>query len=326
MCERDFQSGQICEGSFTQCYGHCWAQYETDVPNLQCQEKDRKIDWSATKKIECYLDVLLHDYSEKELLDNCGSKECVNVARETSYKHCSTICQNVDHNGEWPNLDVNYKGEYHKIDNHEFRHKHEDKEVVGPGGYHLGDSIYKCDMNGEDKVFTKHRGGYVRKSDDKADRKSEYRCTEHLDIDYQIPPCVKCRPPLPPVCSDYFHCKYYEEFDKTCKIGCITDCCPEDAKGKGGCFSDQELTSCTHKDCDETGENCDAYSMTGEFRGPHWDDHKDTIKFGEHTYVWAYNRCECMECKYERPEYPEIIEDRECGHGVHTWGKGAYES
>ena len=53
----------------------------------------------------------------------------------------------------------------------------------------MGDALYACDANGA-AVMTRHRGGHK-------DRVGEARCTEHLDIDYQIPPCCDCAPEPP---------------------------------------------------------------------------------------------------------------------------------
>ena len=48
------------------------------------------------------------------------------------------------------------------------------------------------------EVMTRHRGGGK-------DPVGEARCTEQLDIDYQIPPCCDCEPLSPPVCDEAFH-------------------------------------------------------------------------------------------------------------------------
>jgi len=68
----------------------CWAEYEEQVHATECLEKDCKIDWLAIQKIECYLDVLLHDVSKKEFLTKCDSETCMNVACEGDYKHCAS--------------------------------------------------------------------------------------------------------------------------------------------------------------------------------------------------------------------------------------------
>jgi hypothetical protein len=291
MCSKSMEEEWICSHDFSSCNEKCRDLYEESVPNLQCQEKDRKIDWSATKKIECYLDVLLHDYSEKELLDKCGTKDCISTAREKDYKHCSTICPNVDHDGHWGEVQCDDTGSV-KAMSHETR-KHHDQ-------YHLGDleGGYKCDFNGP-HVHTNHRGGKKRVE--------EERCTEHLDIDYQVPRWQECEPPQGVVCDADFHCKYYAKFDDTTKIDCISDCCPE---GGGGCHPDVNIKSCGTDAAYSFGET---YSSL------------KTIWFGEHTHAWAYNRCPCTYCHAKTPSYPAPASGRGKCTGVHTKGFGIRE-
>ena len=68
--------------------------------------KNCKMDWFATKTIECYVDILLHNYLEEELPSRCGTADFFNVAREEDSKHCHTICFEVDHEGEWGSFSV----------------------------------------------------------------------------------------------------------------------------------------------------------------------------------------------------------------------------
>merc|ERR1719263_2509530 len=86
MCEKNRCHDTVCNIEYENCYADCSAKYEAHVHEKQCLEKDRKIDWSATKKIECYVDILLHDYTKEELLSKCGSETCINEAREADYK------------------------------------------------------------------------------------------------------------------------------------------------------------------------------------------------------------------------------------------------
>jgi hypothetical protein len=55
--------------------------------------------WSATKKIECYVDILLHNYTKHDLLSKCGTADCVNVAREEDYKHGSWLLRMIRSSG-----------------------------------------------------------------------------------------------------------------------------------------------------------------------------------------------------------------------------------
>lgn len=138
-------------------------------------------------------------------------------------------------------------------------------------------------MNGE-VVFTKHRGA----------RNDEDRCTEHLDIDYQVPPCIT-PPPEPEfsVCNAAFHKKYYSQFDDTTKIA--SDSCSDPEVTGKHCFRPVKLQS----------------SSTGV--AP-----LQTINVAEHTEAWGYNRCECVECQRGFPEYKRPAENHQCGHGAHT--------
>ena len=49
---------------FQACKGQCWAEDEIHVHKKECLENDRKSNLLAAKKIECHIDVLLHDCCE----------------------------------------------------------------------------------------------------------------------------------------------------------------------------------------------------------------------------------------------------------------------
>jgi len=284
LCERNACEFTTCSVNYEQCKEQCWAEYEEHVHEKECLEKDRKIDWSATKKIECYIDVLLHDYTKEELLTKCGSDTCVNVAREEDYKHCATICPQVDHDGVWPNAEcVDQSSGKVSIDNHDPR--------VAVSQYLLGDGHYKCDANGP-QVMTRHRGG--------VSREAEVRCTEHLDIDYQLPEVGCCDPRSPEVCDEKFHWTWYLMYDVVDRIGCINECCPEESGA--ACFPAVDMDT-----------SYDGHKMT-------W------ISVTEHSHAWAYNRCRCTDCIEGYPTYPPPGEGHECGKGAHTISKnGIYE-
>lgn len=302
LCTQRGCDETACTVEFEQCQESCWSRYTELIKEKECLEKDRKIDWSATKKIECFIDILLHEYSKEELLSKCGTAECVNVAREADYKHCHTICTHVDHDGVWPTVhsvslacpsdDTAYTGgkQYDSqtawIGGHHLRAKHDE--------YHLGDSLYACDANGAE-VNTPHRGG---EKDGKAiDRASEFRCTEHLDLDFQTPPCCDCDPPPPPVCDPAFHEKYYCQYDDPTIISCINDC---------------RNPFCTDKDCGMIDvvleRSCNAVNGKG-------------LLVSEHSHAWAFNRCQCTECMTAPPNYGSTTYT--CGAGAHTILNGA---
>jgi hypothetical protein len=221
-CEKSRCDYTTCGIDFMQCTEQCWGRYDELVKEKECLEKDRKIDWSATKKIECYVDVLLHDYTKQELLTKCGSEQCINKAREEDYKDCATVCRKVDHDGDWPSVLSVQPGNV-QIEGHAPRSE--------ASQFLLGDGNYKCDVNGA-KVFTKHRGG--------VDRQGEDRCTEHLDFDYQVPECIKPECKKVPICDAAFHQVHYTKYDDLSKIGCISDCCSDD---KTTCWDDATLSS-----------------------------------------------------------------------------------
>jgi len=298
-CRQNACSDRSCTVEFEQCQIGCWNRYEIVIKEKECLEKDRKIDWSATKKIECYIDILLHDYTKEELLTKCGTETCVNVAREEDYKHCHTICLEVDHDGVWPEVHSvslacendktvyaggkQYESQTAWISGHGMRSKHDQ--------YHLGDGTYACDANGAE-VMTRHRGGA-------ADRVGEKRCTEHLDIDYQIPPCCDCEPIRDPVCDEAFHCKYYSGFDDITHISEISDCCPEDCGET--CFPDAPLKS---------------IGMTTSYGEAICEEKFSHVKVPEHSHAWAFNRCPCTDCNAGIPAY--AVRHQKCGDGPHT--------
>jgi len=281
MCEMNRCQQTTATVEHPACIAGCSASYKSKVKDSECLEKDRKIDWSATKKIECYVDILLHDYTKEELLSKCGSEDCINKAREEDYRHCHTICLEVDHQGEWPSIthmDLTCAGLGSPVvvDGHAKR--------AHSSQFLLGDDTFAFDMNG-DAVFTMHRG--------LSTREGEERCTEHLDIDYPVPPCLTPPPPPPPVCDAAFHKNWYFQFDDTSRITEISDCC---MKNDATCFADINI-----------GSSSDGHAI-------------NYITVSEHSHAWAFNRCPCTECIMGYPAGPA---QPVCGMGAHTLGGGA---
>jgi len=87
-----------CNVNKMACCERCSVDFNAEVNRVECAEKDRKIDWSATKKIECYIDVLMASPSDEELQAKCkkDGKACINQWREAKYKSCEHVCANVD--------------------------------------------------------------------------------------------------------------------------------------------------------------------------------------------------------------------------------------
>merc|ERR1719454_1141105 len=87
-----------CEDNYQRCWARMLAEWERTNEAKECLEKDRKIDWSATEKIECYVDVLLAKPTKEDLLANCGTEDCYSKYREHQYKQCNEICPEADFN------------------------------------------------------------------------------------------------------------------------------------------------------------------------------------------------------------------------------------
>jgi len=87
-----------CNVNQMACCKRCSIQFDDEVNRVECAEKDRKIDWSATKKIECYIDVLMASPTDDQLQAACKAdgKACINQWREAKYKSCEDVCMDVD--------------------------------------------------------------------------------------------------------------------------------------------------------------------------------------------------------------------------------------
>jgi len=238
-----------CEEAYQTCWARCDAEKIGIEKEKECLEKDRKIDWSATEKIECYVNVLLEKPTEETLLKTCGTKDCYNVYREEMYKKCNGICVEVDF-GEG----------FHTGDGVYDAHTRNTGQAAVTTGKHtvVADQSTRQeadqDVTGEGKhsVMTTHRG----KGDDK-------RCTWHLDLDYQLPPC--CQPcdtrPSPP-----------------CEEG--------DVNAYGGSFMTGLVPYMWHH-----------YGQHGFLSKDDVDGFNAFICYsGEHTQVYAYNLCKCLDC------------------------------
>jgi hypothetical protein len=88
-----------CNVNQMACCQRCSVEFNAEVNRVECAEKDRKIDWSATKKIECYLDVLMASPTDEQLKAKCkqDGTACINQWREAKYKSCDAVCQDIDY-------------------------------------------------------------------------------------------------------------------------------------------------------------------------------------------------------------------------------------
>jgi len=288
-CQRNHCEAKACSVDYDRCEAQCWEQYQEIVQDKRCLEKDRKIDWSATKKIECYIGVLLHNYTKEDLAENCHGDDCINKKREEDYNTCAGVCRQIDYDGEWPTVN--------SVDPVSIESTFASKTRKHVDQYHLGDKKYECDANGEDIIFTKNRG------------QGEDRCSEHLDIDYQIPRCMACKEAPLAVCEPTFIWKHYgpdtdkngnpeRGFDDLSRIDGIRECKPDD---KRGCFPDVPQLSTTN-------------GIGGLIE----------IEVPEHSHAWGFNRCPCAECSDDNPGYPGRPEGRQCGMGPHTMNPGPH--
>jgi len=185
-CKWDSCHFQTCEDEYQRCWARCEGSYKSLIPPTECQEKDRKIDWSATEKIECYVNVLLEKPTPQELLDTCGSETCYNQYREEMYKKCNTICVEVDFTNEKAELTNHGRREHVEAD---YGADGRNTDVKDQSTGNVVDQDVTAE--GVKSVRTMHRSD---------DGNENGRCTSHLDIDYlEQPDCTPCpeRPSKP---------------------------------------------------------------------------------------------------------------------------------
>jgi len=109
-----------CNVNQMTCCKRCSIEFDAEVNRVECAEKDRKIDWSATKKIECYIDVLMASPTDEELQAKCKAdgKACINQWREAKYKSCEEVCVDVDFEA----------GDYYMVDGVNTTHRSDSSE------------------------------------------------------------------------------------------------------------------------------------------------------------------------------------------------------
>jgi len=229
---------------FHGCWETCLTRHDEIEKNKECLERDRKIDWSATEKIECYIDVLIAKPDNKTLLENCGTDDCLNEYRKNMYKECHDMCVEVDFDGSWSASD----------------RREGDIDVTGEGTIA--------------SVRTRHR------ADDAA---TEKRCTAHLDLDYQVPPCCQpCRTRPSAPCEGQTELGDYTHLEQIPKSYM--------ARKYGPFLSSDELTI-NERDillaC-EAGLEVDL--ECGK------EVAKVSCEDEEHTKQYAYNLCICKTC------------------------------
>jgi hypothetical protein len=241
---------------YNECWGHCEAEWERTKDAKECLEKDRKIDWSATEKIECYVNVLLEKPDKDQLLKTCGKEDCFNEYREHMYHECNKICVEVD-----------FENGSGKLEEHERRY-HEDAAYSGK----LTDVKDQATGQYQDQDVTDEGKHSVRTRHRSANKDEEDRCTSHLDLDYQLPPC--CHPcPVRPSRPCEGGGDYSGGWDKNSYMWIFY--------GQYGFLDDVAIDYMAQKICHA----------------------------GEHTYIYGYNLCDCIEC----PKLPPCG-DTHCTH------------
>lgn len=111
-----------CNVEYTGCRASCITTFHTEVKRVECAERDRKIDWSATEKIACYLDVLLMSPTDAQLKENCEEgQNCLQRLRETKFHECEQVCEEIDYD--------NPLDEYRVVDEVNTTHRADDASV-----------------------------------------------------------------------------------------------------------------------------------------------------------------------------------------------------
>jgi hypothetical protein len=90
-----------CQDHLMTCCGKCSVEFDETVSQIECREKDRKVDYSAVQKIECYLDIIELSLPDEELKEYCDAngENCHANMRIQKYKECEKRCENVDYDG-----------------------------------------------------------------------------------------------------------------------------------------------------------------------------------------------------------------------------------
>jgi hypothetical protein len=194
---------------------------------VECAEKDRKIDWSSTEKIECYIRILLNSPTNEELQAVCeDGKNCISKWRTSEYNKCSAVCPNVDYGDK----DASYQqharrdavsGDYLHID--DAANPGVDAVDVVDGGIATVHPSNQADIQHADDSVSGDRTWGVNTTHRRKDGGDEARCTWHLDIDFQPIPCaIPCPPPRP--CCDAEYKRLYEaRFVKMVDVSEVAD-------------------------------------------------------------------------------------------------------
>lgn len=119
------------QAAWTACNDHhstackkCSIDFDQTVNDVECREKDRKVDWSSAEKIKCYVDVLTDSPTDEQLKARCNAKgeSCLTNWRIFEFKKCEDVCHEVDFE-----LEVDGKKTYQIVDGVNGTHRSEDE-------------------------------------------------------------------------------------------------------------------------------------------------------------------------------------------------------
>lgn len=211
-----------CDVEYTKCRSDCIGEYHKIVKRVECSEKDRKIDWSSTEKIECYIRILLNSPTNDELQAVCeDGKNCISKWRTHEYDKCNAVCPNVDYGAKDAAYEQHERrdavsGQYLHI--HDKGHAGVDAINVEDGGISTVHPSTQANIQHADDLVAGDRTAGVNTTHRRKDGGDEKRCTWHLDIDFQPIPCaIPCREPRP-CCDDKYKELYESEFMKVIDI------------------------------------------------------------------------------------------------------------
>jgi hypothetical protein len=279
-CEYDKCHWGNCDGIYNTCWGKCLIEKKRIEEDKECLEKDRKIDWSATEKIECYVNVLLEQPTKEDLLANCGTEDCYSKYREMMYLKCNDICVAIDFDAGGFE-EHSYRTE---IDA-DFR-----KGIAHEGKIRDQRTHLRADIRVAKSEFcrTKHRAGDAPEMlapETGPVTFEDGRCTSHLDLCYPADPC--CRP--------------------------CAQCESSPCEGKGVSAHGDEWPK------EHDGRKTYMFLHYGQhnFLSPKTvaGMESDTVCHEqlEHTLIYAYNLCECIECGEKEPvDPPTCTNDNAC--------------
>lgn len=275
-----------CEHTYQKCLEAANIEWDRTVKHKECLEKDRKIDWSATEKIECFVNVLLERPTPEQLKAECGTPDCFNEYRTRMYHKCHTICTEVDFVNADGKIRNHVRREYIHGDHRNWTAEDMVKNASGHWATEEGEQNAIKDQSShqwEDIDVTGEGKEHVRTKHRSKDGKGEKRCTSHLDLDYQEKPCcTACEQRRKPPCT-----------------GDLSSCGKEDPLSYMWMHYGQYKHCSLEQIDDFTAEKC----------------YKEADQ--EHTWAYAYNLCECKECADNGDPYAlqcgEVL--RECRPG-----------